>query len=559
MARTSTTFTSQVLLCRLEREHARALTNPLLRTRLEVVLCVLRGEPTEIVGSQYGLSVPTIQNWLCAISKGGAPALSEIGSQGRPSRLTQRQLTRLAIDLKKPPALFGYSHNRWNGPLLSRHIASRYGVSLSVRRCREYLRKSGNRSAVPTLVINRQPPNELTKSDERTSSKRRRFLTDHELKRRALRRIQRLGSSGLPLIPFARNLFENFSEAVPHAEHETLLLDRWFKKAVVVNHPSEHIPRQFRKLVFSPEQESGFRLFPLVFACQKPIFRFQELKLMNYASGRMRSEVFVPFGVEDSILAVLRRHGEVIGYYPIDRDGSMRPFSADDELFVRATVPHIASGLESALAKKDAPSKANSFVKGSGFSEGIVLLQMDGRVLALDDTAHAIFRRVGVLDDIPRDIFAANNMKSAFDYIARTLRSIFFDGGEVEFSLGAPVACVYSHRTGIALKLRGFLTAAERERYFTIIVEEGETEELYRKRLMYRFGLSAHEFVVLRMIAEKLRPKEISAAMNVSRDTVKTYFRRIIEKLNLEGQSGLLRFADLNFVPRQTRRDVNVS
>ncbi len=33
------------------------------------------------------------------------------------------------------------------------------------------------------------------------------------------------------------------------------------------------------------------------------------------------------------------------------------------------------------------------------------------------------------------------------------------------------------------------------------------------------------------------------AAVNLTRDTLKTYFRRIIDKLVLDGQPGLVRFA----------------
>jgi hypothetical protein len=40
-----------------------------------------------------------------------------------------------------------------------------------------------------------------------------------------------------------------------------------------------------------------------------------------------------------------------------------------------------------------------------------------------------------------------------------------------------------------------------------------------------------------------MRPAEISAQMHVSRETVKTYFRRMIDKLTLEGQQGLVTFA----------------
>jgi hypothetical protein len=43
------------------------------------------------------------------------------------------------------------------------------------------------------------------------------------------------------------------------------------------------------------------------------------------------------------------------------------------------------------------------------------------------------------------------------------------------------VVRVYSHRTGIILRLRGYLINGDlNQRYFTVIVEEGETQESRR-------------------------------------------------------------------------------
>ena len=61
---------------------------------------------------------------------------------------------------------------------------------------------------------------------------------------------------------------------------------------------------------------------------------------------------------------------------------------------------------------------------------------------------------------------------------------------------------------------------------------------------MYRYGLSAREVRLLGMLAARLRLNEISAQMQISRDTVKLYFSRMIDKLALDGPQSLVSFAN---------------
>jgi len=86
---------------------------------------------------------------------------------------------------------------------------------------------------------------------------------------------------------------------------------------------------------------------------------------------------------------------------------------------------------------------------------------------------------------------------------------------------------------------------------------------------MYRYGLSAREVRLLGMLAARLRLNEISAQRQVSRDRVKTYFRRMIDKLALDGQQSLVSFANekmahctpatSGFVPLRAEWDTRLS
>ena len=148
-----------------------------------------------------------------------------------------------------------------------------------------------------------------------------------------------------------------------------------------------------------------------------------------------------------------------------------------------------------------------------------------------------------MFDRIPSDIFGAQSVKAGLDYVARILRSIFFDRGEPSFELDSPVARVYAHASGMVLKLRGFLTNGDSEhRYFTVIAEQGETEAHRLQRVMYRNGLSRREpELMLWLRSAPPTCHDIAAAMEVSAETVKTCFKRIVEKLDLHGRTGLAR------------------
>lgn len=168
---------------------------------------------------------------------------------------------------------------------------------------------------------------------------------------------------------------------------------------------------------------------------------------------------------------------------------------------------------------------------------------MGGRVQALSPRARSIFQQIGIFDREPADPFSAQSMRAALDYVARILRTVFFapDGPPPEFD--SPVVRIFAHASGLVLKLRSFLTNGDcQHRYFTVIIEQGETAEHRLRRLMYRYGLSRRETeVLLRLNGAPLTYHEIAATMGLSKETVKTYFKRIAEKLDLHGRTELAR------------------
>jgi DNA-binding CsgD family transcriptional regulator len=264
---------------------------------------------------------------------------------------------------------------------------------------------------------------------------------------------------------------------------------------------------------------------------RRPDFISDQFFLPDFMRSSAWNEFFRPTGIDGALLHVLRDRDEIVGLYPLHRHGRMRPWGNTDIDFLRAAVPHIAHGLKSARQGSYSWNESDGVSLFAKTSPAVILMTLDGRVLALNDHARSIFEQIGVFNRIPVDAFGAQSLKDGLDYVARVLRSIFFERGEPSFELDSPVARIYAHASGMVLKLRGFLTDGEPDRrYFTVIAEKGETEHHRLQRLMYRYGLSRREAeLLLRLGSAPPTSHEMAAAMGVSDETVKTYFKRIAE------------------------------
>lgn len=85
----------------------------------------------------------------------------------------------------------------------------------------------------------------------------------------------------------------------------------------------------------------------------------------------------------------------------------------------------------------------------------------------------------------------------------------------------------------MTLKLRGIVSHGSRgERFFTILVERGELAEHRRRRLMYRWGISMRELQILESLADKRQSGEIASELQVTAGTLKSYLRRLTDKLD---------------------------
>ena len=164
-----------------------------------------------------------------------------------------------------------------------------------------------------------------------------------------------------------------------------------------------------------------------------------------------------------------------------------------------------------------------------------------GSVMAIDDESRSIFASMGVLDGVSIYAFEGK-IREGLAYVHRLVMSVFHDD---ELITKAPVVRLVSHWTGITLKLRGSLARSNEGREIvSVLVERGETPAHRRMRMMARWGLGDREYQIISALGTNEPRREIAGRLGIRSDTLKTYGKRIADKLELGGISELRRFAN---------------
>lgn len=110
------------------------------------LLMILQGQRTGEIASALGEHTRTIERWRKRFNEQGLAGLLDDTSPGRPSRLSDDDMSALKNDLQSSPQLFGLDSDTWRGKQLQAHLANRYDVELSLRQCQRLLKRlSGNR------------------------------------------------------------------------------------------------------------------------------------------------------------------------------------------------------------------------------------------------------------------------------------------------------------------------------------------------------------------------------------------------------------------------------
>ena len=137
--------------------------------RLHGVLLVAQGLTCPQVAAFLGDSSRTVVNWVQRFEVQGLAGLSEGERSGRPSRLTGKQLARVATALRSSPTQFGLPTEMWDGPTLSEFLGRELGVRLKVRQCQRLFRQLGFRLRKPRPRVAQADP-QLQAAHKKTPS-----------------------------------------------------------------------------------------------------------------------------------------------------------------------------------------------------------------------------------------------------------------------------------------------------------------------------------------------------------------------------------------------------
>lgn len=126
--------------------------------RLHGVLLVAEGMSCRQVAAALGESHGTVSNWVHRFEALGFAGLNDREGRGRPGRLGGAELKQVEAALRRSPVDYGLPAQLWDGPLLSRFVEKRCGVTLRVRQCQRLFRRLGFRLRKPRPEIAQADP-----------------------------------------------------------------------------------------------------------------------------------------------------------------------------------------------------------------------------------------------------------------------------------------------------------------------------------------------------------------------------------------------------------------
>jgi len=262
----------------------------------------------------------------------------------------------------------------------------------------------------------------------------------------------------------------------------------------------------------------------------KTVWTSEELYYDSFYNSEGFNVVFRPLAYRKQATVNFNEGGKLFGSYPLWRGVDQKPFSREDLAFLEAIAPHVSHGLRVAEATA-ASDQCGGFLPCSLWGTGIVLMDIGGKVIAMDDRARDAFAQIAGLDGLHVGSFH-DQLNEGLDYVCHTLAGIF---GIDAISSSTPVTRLFAHRSGLKLRLRGVLVeGADGRRYVTVMVERGESVMQRRTRFAARWGLSPREAEVLELVAAGKTNPEIGTILGLSPLTVKKHAERILVTLGVE-------------------------
>jgi DNA-binding CsgD family transcriptional regulator len=221
--------------------------------------------------------------------------------------------------------------------------------------------------------------------------------------------------------------------------------------------------------------------------------------------------------VEDELRATLHAGGRSWGNLQLNRRVGGRPFTEDEQAFLRAAAPLAGAALRRALLEEPGPTDP-------GRGPGVVVIDESGTVLSATAEADAWLKELADgwrqypvnINIHPELLMLSLSTLSTPEARARRVRL----------------------RTQNGTWLVAHASPLERSGQVALVIEPAKASEI-APIVVEAYGLTPREVEVTRLIARGLSTDEIAASLFLSRHTIRDHLKAIFEKVGVSSRAEL--------------------
>jgi DNA-binding CsgD family transcriptional regulator len=349
----------------------------------------------------------------------------------------------------------------------------------------------------------------------------------------------------LPIARYVDIVFDLVSEAIPNSEVKVMILDKFGAKFIWKNIDFSKYAPLYNRCFEMAFEDIGVLSPAAVGSMNKTVFAFEEIIHPNYNNSYIYNELYKPINIYSILLTVLKNKGECIGQFPLFRAKDAPPFTKEDAMFMESIAPYIAYGIYKSKPVNESFTEGldseKPFVKLQERGIGLLLVNIKGEIVSLNDAAKNIFFQIGLLEGLGKESIQEKQPTELMSYINTITGNILLDGHAGNTS----PAKVYTSRSGINIMMKGYYMegASPGQSFAAVTCEEVMPDDFMRLKKRTRFNLSQKEFEICRLLKEGYKPAEIQEMLLITKNTLKTHMANISYKLDLDNVNELRTFA----------------